>query len=131
MHTVKWFQVLPCITNNSFKYESYVYTQLNVKTVLFQTLQIIMSPFFILNLNTKQFYLTHRIISGATIPDQSGPGSDGYEGILRFSQSSSITGASPSNCLMSYLEYSWSRGCTPLQRCSWRILQPQPSGLHN
>ena len=25
-HTVKWFQVLLCITNNSFKQESFVYT---------------------------------------------------------------------------------------------------------
>ena len=36
---VKWFQVLLCITNNSIKHEWFVYTQLNDKTVLFQTIQ--------------------------------------------------------------------------------------------
>ena len=34
-HTVKWFQVLLCITNNSIKHESFVYTALNNQTVLF------------------------------------------------------------------------------------------------
>ena len=36
LQTVKWFQLLLCITNNSIKHQSFVYTQLNVKTVLFQ-----------------------------------------------------------------------------------------------
>ena len=49
------------------------------------------------------FYLT---LSGATIPDQCGPGSDGNEGVLRISQSSNINGASPSDCLVSYSEHS-------------------------
>ena len=39
LHTVKWFLVLLCITNNSFKHQSFVYNQLNVKTVLFLTIQ--------------------------------------------------------------------------------------------
>ena len=46
--------------------------------------------------------------SGATTPGQSEPGSDGNEGVLRIPQSSSITGASPSNCLVSYTGYSLS-----------------------
>ena len=33
---------------------------------------------------------------------QSGPGSNGYEGMLWIPQSSSITRTSPSDCLMSY-----------------------------
>ena len=33
---------------------------------------------------------------------QSGPGSDGNKGVLRIPQSSSITGTSPLNCLVSY-----------------------------
>ena len=37
---------------------------------------------------------------------QSGPGSNGNEGVLRIPQSSSITGASPSDCLMFYTGYS-------------------------
>ena len=43
-----------------------------------------------------------RTISGATTPGQSRPGSDGNEGVLYIPQSNSITGASPSDCLVSY-----------------------------
>ena len=39
---------------------------------------------------------------GATTPGESGPGSDGNEGIFRIPQSSSITGTSPWDCLVSY-----------------------------
>ena len=41
-------------------------------------------------------------LSGATIPGHSGPGSDGNEGLLCIPQSSSITGTSSSDCLVSY-----------------------------
>ena len=41
-------------------------------------------------------------LSGATMPGQSGPGSNGNEGVLYIPQSSSITGTSPSDCLESY-----------------------------
>ena len=37
-------------------------------------------------------------LSGATTSFQSRPGSNGNEGVLRIPQSSSITGASPSDC---------------------------------
>ena len=51
-------------------------------------------------------------LSGATTPDQSGPGSDGNEGVLRIPKSSSITEASPSDCLVSYLGHSlWGGSC--------------------
>ena len=39
---------------------------------------------------------------GATTPGQSGPGSNGNKGVLCIPQSTSITGVSPSDCLMSY-----------------------------
>ena len=39
-------------------------------------------------------------LSGATTLGQSGPGSDGNEGISRIPQSSSITGTSLSDCLV-------------------------------
>ena len=45
-----------------------------------------------------------KILSGATTLGQGGPGSNGNEGVLCIPQSSSITGASPSNCLVSYPE---------------------------
>ena len=45
-------------------------------------------------------------LSGATTSGQSGPRSNGNEGVLFISQSSSITWASPSDCLVSYLGHS-------------------------
>ena len=41
-----------------------------------------------------------RTLSGATTPDQSGPGSDGNEGVLHISQSSKAE-LSSSDCLVS------------------------------
>ena len=68
-----------------------------------------------------------KALSGATTPDQSEPGSNGNEGVLCITQSPSITGTSPSDCLVSYLGHSLG-DLTPLQRCSRCILQPQPTG---
>ena len=70
-------------------------------------------------------------LSGATTLGQSGPGSDGNEGVLRIPQSSSIAGTSPSDYLVSYPGHSFflgGRGLTPLQRSSLCILLPQPTG---
>ena len=47
-----------------------------------------------------------RTLSGATTPAHSGPESDGNEGVLYIPQSSSITEASLSDCLVSYPGYS-------------------------
>ena len=43
-----------------------------------------------------------RVLSGASTPGQSGPGSNGTEEVLHIPRSSSITGTSPSDCLVSY-----------------------------
>ena len=43
-----------------------------------------------------------RALLGATTPGQSGPGSNGNEGVLCIPQSSSTAGTSPSDCLVSY-----------------------------
>ena len=45
--------------------------------------------------------------------------------MLRISQSPSITGTSPPDCLVSYPRHSLGGGLTPLQRCSRSIQQPQ------
>ena len=45
-------------------------------------------------------------LSGATTPGQSGPQSDGNKEVLRIPQSSIITGASLSDCLVSYQGHS-------------------------
>ena len=48
-------------------------------------------------------------LSGATTLGQSGPGSNGKEGVLRIPQSSSTAGTSPSDCLASYAGHSLGR----------------------
>ena len=60
LHTVKWFQVLLCITSNSITHQSFVYTLLKDQTLLFLTILFSISHLFALSLNAKQFYLTHR-----------------------------------------------------------------------
>ena len=52
---------------------------------------------------TSSIWLIDRNLSDATNLSQSGSGSDGNEGVLRISQSFSITGASPSDGLISYI----------------------------
>ena len=54
-------------------------------------------------------------------------GCNDNEGVLRIPQSSSITGTSLSDCLVSYPGLLWG-GLPPLQRCSRCILQPQLTG---
>ena len=75
----------------------FVFTQLNVKIVLLQTIQLSLSTQF------SSIWPIDRNLSGATTSGQSGPWSNGYEGVLRISQSSRLTETSPSDCLMSYL----------------------------
>ena len=57
-----------------------------------------------------------RALSGTTAPGQSGPGSNGNEGVLRIPQSSSIAGTSPSDCLVSYPGHLLGGGVLPLCR---------------
>ena len=61
---------------------------------------------------------TDRILSGAANLAQRGPGSDSNWGVLRIPQSSSITEASPSDCIVSYRRHSLVGGLTPLQICN-------------
>ena len=81
------------------------------KTVPFQTIQ------FSIRMQFSSIWPRHRTLSGATTPDQSRPGSDGKESVLRIPQSSSITGKSSSDCLVVISR--------TLQRCCRCILQPQ------
>ena len=59
LHTIRFFQVLLYITNNSIKYQSFLYAQLNGYSVLFLTIQFSISLLFALSLDDKQFYLIH------------------------------------------------------------------------
>ena len=80
---------------------------LNVKTVLFQAIQFSISTQF------SSVWPINRTLSGATTPGQSEPGTDGNEGVLHILQSSSITGHSLSDCLVSYAEHSLGVGSYP------------------
>ena len=66
------------------------------KTVLSQVNQFSISTHF------SSIWSTDIALTGATTPSQSGPGSDGNEGVLRILQSSSITGTLTSDCFVSY-----------------------------
>ena len=52
--------------------------------------------------NSSIWYID-RTQTDSTTPGQSGPGSGGNNKVLRIPWSSSITGASPADCLVSYL----------------------------
>ena len=53
VNKVEWFQVLLCIKNNSIKYQSFAYTQLNDQTVLFQTIHLCISHLFALKIKCQ------------------------------------------------------------------------------
>ena len=100
--------------NNSIKHLSFIYTLLNIRMVLFQTIQFSISTQF--NIKTVPFQTTQssistqfcsiwhidRTLSDATTPGQCRSESDGNERVLRIPQSSSFTGTSPLDCLVSY-----------------------------
>ena len=52
------------------KHQSFVFTQINNKIVLFQTIQLRISHLFALSLNVKQFYLTYRLGPSQVLPLQ-------------------------------------------------------------
>ena len=81
--------------------------QLNIKTILFQTIQINIRSQF------SSIWSVNKTIWRATTPDQSGPRSYGNKRELRFSKSSSITGSLPSVCLVSYPGHSLREGYYP------------------
>ena len=74
------------------------------QTVLIQTIQ------FRISMQFSSIQLTDRALSDATIPGQSGPGSNGNEGVLRTPKTLSITGTSSLDCLVSYLGHSLGGG---------------------
>ena len=69
-----------------------------------------------MSIQFSSIWRIHRTLSDATTPGQSGPGSNGNEGVLRISESSSITGTSPPDRLVSYLGHLLGMGVLPLCR---------------
>ena len=98
------YQVIQfCITTQFTCQNSSISRSQNIKTALFQVIPFIISWQF------SSMWLIDRTLSGTTTSSQSGPGGDDNEGKLCIPQSSSITGASPSDCLVSYTGHSLDR----------------------
>ena len=76
----------------TIQFTVFVHTQLNVKAVIFQTIQLSISTQF------SSIRPIDRALSGTTTPGKSGPGNDGNEGGIYIPQNSSIIGISPSDC---------------------------------
>ena len=99
-----------------FSFEKFQF--LNVKTVSSQPTQF------------NSIWHIDKNLSGATAPGQSGPGSDGKEGVLRIPKSSSITGASPSDYLVLYPGHSFGGG-SYLSAEKQSVYSTAPSRLDN
>ena len=84
-----------------------MFTQLNVKTIPFQTIQFSISIHFSMSTQFSTIWHIDRILPGATTPGQSGPGSNGNEGELpQIPQTSCITRTTALDHLVSYLRHS-------------------------
>ena len=94
----------------------FVHTLTNIQRVLFQKIQFSISTQFqcqkvvlsqtirfSVSMQFSSIWPIDRTLSGATTLGQSGPASDGNEGVHCIPQSSSITGTLPSDYLVSYL----------------------------
>ena len=93
--SLEYIHVFNIKTQFYFKQFSLVWVHsFNVQIVLFQAIQL------------TSIWLIERTLSSATTPGQSGPGSDGKR-VLCIPQSSSITGTSLSDCLVSYQDTRW------------------------
>ena len=84
-----------------------------------------------LSLNKVLFDPLDRTLSGATTPGYSGPRSDGIKEVLYIPKSSSIAGASLSDCLVSYPGHLLGRwGSYSLCGDAVGVFySPQPTGL--
>ena len=86
------------------------------KTILFQTIQ------FSIRTQFSFIWLIERTQSDDTTLSQIGPGSDANEGVFRISQSSSITGTSPSDCSVSYHGHSLGWGLGGVLFLCWHAI---------
>ncbi len=71
-----------------------------------------------------------RVLSGAIIPGQSGPRSDGNEGVLHMGPKASALLEPHHQIVLCHIRTLVRGGLTPLQRCSRCILQPQLTGQY-
>ena len=104
LHTVKCFKVLLCITNNSIKLQSFVYTQLNNQTVLFLTIQFGMS--FVctqFKCQTCSIWPIDRTLSGATTPTWVDLGAMAMKGYSTFPKAKTLP--EPRHLTVSYCRH--------------------------
>ena len=79
----------------------------------------------------SSIWLVDRTLTGATIPGQSKCWSDGNEEVIRIPQSSSITEALPSYCLVLYPGHSLGESYPSADVCSQCILRLQQTESAN
>ena len=96
----------------------FIYSQLNVKIFLFQTVQFSIRTLFC------SIRFIDRTLSGAISSGQSGPWSNGHERVLSIPQNSSITEPSQSDSLVPYPVHLFLGERRVLPRS---ILLPQPT----
>ena len=111
---------------------SHLFIHSNDQTVLFLTIQFNISYSFKLSLNVKLSYLTHRW--DPIRCNHSGPESTREQWkwrVLHIPQNFSFTGASRSDCFVSYPRRLLGGGFTRQQWNSGYILSPQPIGQGN
>ena len=86
----------------------FVYIQLNIKTVLFLTIQFRVNSFHIKTVLFQAIQFSISTLYGsidpsdATTSSQNEPGSNSNKGTLCIPQNSNITGTTPLDCLVSY-----------------------------
>ena len=109
VNKVEWSQLLLCITNNSIKHQSFIYTQLNVKIVQFSI--------------SRQFKCKNSSISAETQSMYSTAPADWARvgRVLVFCRDAVGVFYSPSRLGPHWVSFSL------LQRCSRCIVQPQPT----
>ena len=114
------FQTIQFSISKQFNCKYTVYLS---KTFLFQAIQfsrtvLIQTIQFSISTHCSSIQLIDRALSGATIPGQSRPGSNGNGAVLCIPKSASLTGSTSSDCLVSYPEHSLG-GVLPL--CSGAV----------
>ena len=98
-------QVLLFNSKFSIQHYSFVCTQLNCSKYCYVSTTLEMNISHLLHIvkwSNSHLLALNLTLLGATTPGKSGPGSEDNKGVFPISQSSSITGASPWDCIVCY-----------------------------
>ena len=112
----KWFWVLLRIPNNSIKHQSFIYILLNVKTVLFQTIQLSISTQF-----SSIWHIDRTLWVKVDL------GAMAMKEYSTFPNAPTLLEPHHQIVLCHIQDIRWG-SLTPLQRSSRSIPQPQPTG---